>query len=62
MRKDIALFSAILEQHTCWETRVGCTVKIWVATLCLKNIGGTGKNMDAVRGSGGTKSVVLDMR
>jgi hypothetical protein len=46
----------------CWETRVGCTVKIWVATLCLKNIGGTGKNLDAVRGSGGTKSVVLDTR
>ena len=46
----------------CWETRVGCTVKIRLATLCLKNKGGTSVEIDVVRSSDRTKSVVLDTR
>jgi hypothetical protein len=39
---------------------MSCEVKL--ATLCLKNKGGSGEEMDAVYSSDRTKSVVLDTR
>jgi len=56
------LYNKCMWQPNCWEMRVGCTVKIRLATLCLKNKGGTSVEIDAVRSSDRTKSVVLDTR
>jgi len=42
------------------EGWMSCEVRL--ATLCLKNIGGSGEEMDAVYRKNRTKSVVLDMR
>jgi hypothetical protein len=39
---------------------MSCEVRL--ATLCLKNIGGSGEEMDAVYRKNRTKSVLLDMR
>jgi hypothetical protein len=40
------------------EGWMSCEVKL--ATLCLKNIGGSGEEMDTVYSKDNTKSVVLD--